>query len=131
MKLIFFCLSLLISNCAFCQDKEVTKRDSLVKVLDSIDLEQFEKKKTSHFVSRIPSNYEVEIVSSNNFNYPYTAILTFPDRPYVEVRLLYERLAHTNPNSICRRKIRKQFKREKIEKVQLYDEYQCIKGCDD
>lgn len=131
MRPVFLYTLLLISHHAFNQSREVHEKDSLVKVLDTIDLEQFQKKRTDHFLKHIPSNYKVEISTSTNFNYPYTAILKFPDRPYVEIRLLYERLAYTNPNSMFSRKIAKRLKKEIIQKVEIYDEYQCVNGCGD
>lgn len=131
MKLVFSCMLMLVSYFAFTQSKTTHEKDSLVGVLSKMDLEQFEKKKTNYFISRIPSNYQVEIITSNNFNYPYTAILKFPDRPYVEIRLLYEKLKHTNPNSISMRKVARQLKKETIQKLEIYDEYLCVNGCDD
>lgn len=131
MKPFFSVILILISVFAFNQNKGTIERDSMVKALTHVDLEQFEKKKTISFILQLPSNYKVEISSSNNFNYPYTAVLKFPDRPYVEIHMLYDQLRYTNPNSMFRRKIAKQLKREILQKVKIYDEYMCVNGCDE
>jgi hypothetical protein len=129
MRFCFGIIFFLLTSFAFDQKVE-NSGDSLIKLLNSMNLEDFSKKMVSQFISKLPSNYKVEMDVSKSFEYPYMAILSFPDKPYVEIRLYFQDLSFTNPNGISRKKKMRCLMREIVRQIEIYDEFQCVNGCD-
>jgi hypothetical protein len=106
-------------------------KDSFLKKLKELEIENFVKNKTGAFLAHLPAGYKVNIIHANKQGYAYTAVVTLPDHPYLEIYLHYYRFLYTNPNSFFRKKQHRQLKMEKVHEINIYHEFLCINGCDD
>jgi hypothetical protein len=113
------------------QDQPDKGKDSLVEKLKDLELEGFVKNKTALFLENLPAHYKVAITKANKQGYSYTATITLPERPYLEIYLHYYGFAYTNPNSFLKKKQRRQLRMEKVNEINIYNEFLCINGCDD
>jgi hypothetical protein len=105
-------------------------KDPLVEKLKELEMENFVKKKTAVFLEQLPAGYKLNIIHANKQGYAYTAVISFPERPYLEIYLHYYRFLYTNPNSFFKKKQRRQLKMEKVSEINIYQEFMCVNGCD-
>jgi hypothetical protein len=112
------------------QDLADKGKDSLVEKLKDLELEGFVKNRTALFLENLPAHYKVSITRANKPGYTYTATITLPERPYLEINLHYYAFVYTNPNSFLKKKQRRQLRMEKVSEINIYHEFLCINGCD-
>jgi hypothetical protein len=129
MRVVFFIAINLFLRPCFAQDTTSTN-DSVITLLSNIDLSEYNDKISDSIIRKIPSNYRVDFQSSKKFGYPYMAVLTFLDRPYLEIDLYYEDLKYTNPNGISKRKKARRIRKEKVAEINIYNSSLCVNGCD-
>lgn len=112
------------------QDDSAGVKDELVEKLKELELDKFVKNKTAAFLSVLPAGYKLEITPANKRGYAYTAVVTLPERPYLEIYLHYYGFVHTNPNSFLKKKQRRQLRLERVSEINIYNEFMCVNGCD-
>jgi hypothetical protein len=128
--------ALLISICCLLflagngQEDSASVKDTLVEKLKELELDKFVKHKTETFLSLLPAGYKLEITPANKRGYAYTAVVTMPERPYLEIYLHYHGFVYTNPNSFLKKKQRRQLRMERISEINIYHEFMCVNGCD-
>ena len=115
---------------SFGQDDTPTD-ESLIKFFTNLNLEEYKDKKCDSIIQKIPLTYKVDFKEPKIKEHPnYMAVLTFPDRPYLEINFYYSELQYTNPNGISQRKKVRRIRKEKVKEIAIYSSSICINGCD-
>lgn len=140
MKMIFFSVFILLSNYVFPNERNELKvvfqgknfakerQDTLAPFLASLDLNYFISKPVDSFLVAVPSNYlSMQILPGDQLKKASSLVVRYSGN--ICLAIFVKNFIHMNPNPPSSSWSVTLFRRELINRIEIYNGTLCINGC--